>query len=181
MKSYLEKLKGDKGVGHHKFMASVRQYVEEVNSGGKKRVRNIEALRNPQKLTIDHHRDRELVAGWRQAVPVDRWAEAYPGVPLPTEASSLGTEILNGKPTAVVYVAKPGSQAWHYDVITREGSSASQVTTLHTLKASDSSDAAKDAATKKAAVWQAKVSEFDKCEGVKVVNPDATLTDRLPA
>ena len=168
MNAYLSKMNADKSAHHHKFMASVKQYVEEMNSKAhKKRVRNVEAVRNAQKLQIEHSKARSLVGNWRQCVPVDKWSEVYPTTPLPEDPACFGREILDGTPTQVVYVLKPGAREHHY----RESTKASHSTTLSDLRATDSSDMATALEQKKQALWAAERAKTEKALKVSTCDP----------
>ena len=126
---------------HHRFMRAVESYVEKINAG-RKRIRDRDAVRSAAKLSTAHSRGRQLVGRWKQAVPISRWQQCYPSLPVPGP-DKLGWEIIDGQKQQCAYVVKDPtvSKPWHFDVEEWEGTSLNTSTTLAEVRSSDSEDA----------------------------------------
>ena len=59
-----------------------------------------------QSLTFDERDSREVVRGWEQCCPIDKWQIAFPHGPAPPALSEQGTEVVEGKRVKVGYFLK---------------------------------------------------------------------------
>ena len=132
MAQYLSSTKQDKATSHHKFLESVAAYIEKMNEG-RKRVRDVSSVRNPETLTLTHSAGRDLIDRTKQAVLLSDWAKAFPGQPLPP-AEQQGVELWQGKPVKVAYVPRDGSKAYHLDLEAREGTATVHQTQVANLE-----------------------------------------------
>ena len=134
MSQHLKQMKQEKATSHHRFLSSVNAYIEQMNEG-RQRCRDVEAIKNPQKLTVTHASQRELVDRGLQAVLISDWHKAFPNKPLPP-AEQQGVEVWQGKAVKVAYVRKEGALPYHLDIESQEGS-----TTAHTKVVAETDDA----------------------------------------
>ena len=52
---------------------------------------------------------------------MDKWNEAFPGKPMPTDKDSFGDELVKGKWVRVVYITKEGATPFVYDIVDEDG------------------------------------------------------------
>ena len=58
-----------------------------------------------------------------QCCPVEKWDQAFPGKPLPTDKDAHGEKLIKGKWQKVVYVTKDGTTPFLFDILDEDGQS----------------------------------------------------------
>ena len=73
-----------------------------------------------QELTLDERDSRDIVRGWEQCCPIDKWKIAFPNGPPEPPLGEQGWEMVEGKRTKVGYFLKlRNPRPYCYDIVQR--------------------------------------------------------------